>query len=207
MVSGPFRPLNLGRSPAGDNKYERKQDRAHVEPSAALVSFSIAVSVEVIDHSYPTRGDPHLGSRSARLMLHCRIRRKCKIRAREREFAAFAAAARSCFRDAIVSKKRQVFSMTSEARCRRARWSKAPPRAPARAMLHAAGFDDEALAKPLIAIVNNFSTVTPCNMHLRDLAEHAGPRHRGGGRDPDRLQHDRRHRRRWRWAPAACAHR
>ena len=48
-----------------------------------------------------------------------------------------------------------------------------PARAPARAMLHAAGFDDEALARPLVAIVHSFSTVTPCNMHLRDLAEHA----------------------------------
>ncbi len=48
-----------------------------------------------------------------------------------------------------------------------------PARAPARAMLHAAGFDDEALAKPLVAIVHSFSTVTPCNMHLRDLAAHA----------------------------------
>src|SRR5438445_3986157 len=46
-------------------------------------------------------------------------------------------------------------------------------RAPARAMLHAAGFDSSALAKPLIAIVHSFSTVTPCNMHLRDLAQHA----------------------------------
>lgn len=48
-----------------------------------------------------------------------------------------------------------------------------PARAPARAMLHAAGFDEGALAKPLIAIVHSFSTVTPCNMHLRDLAESA----------------------------------
>src|SRR5207302_2239356 len=48
-----------------------------------------------------------------------------------------------------------------------------PSRAPARAMLHAAGFDSSALAKPLIAIVHSFSTVTPCNMHLRDLAQHA----------------------------------
>ena len=48
-----------------------------------------------------------------------------------------------------------------------------PARAPARAMLHAAGFDDRALAKPLIAIVNSWSTVTPCNMHLRGLADHA----------------------------------
>ena len=48
-----------------------------------------------------------------------------------------------------------------------------PTRAPARAMLHAAGFDSAALAKPLVAIVHSFSNVTPCNMHLRDLARHA----------------------------------
>src|SRR5207248_1894334 len=48
-----------------------------------------------------------------------------------------------------------------------------PARAPARAMLHAAGFDDKALTRPLVAIVHSFSTVTPCNMHLRDLAQHA----------------------------------
>src|SRR5947208_875301 len=48
-----------------------------------------------------------------------------------------------------------------------------PARAPARAMLRAAGFDDRALIKPLVAIVHSFSTVTPCNMHLRDLAQHA----------------------------------
>jgi dihydroxy-acid dehydratase len=40
-------------------------------------------------------------------------------------------------------------------------------------MLYAAGFDSSDLAKPLIAIVHSFSTVTPCNMHLRDLAQHA----------------------------------
>ncbi len=48
-----------------------------------------------------------------------------------------------------------------------------PARAPGRAMLRAAGFDDQAMAKPMIAIVNTWSNVTPCNMHLRDLAEHA----------------------------------
>ncbi|HEY5712339.1 MAG TPA: dihydroxy-acid dehydratase [Allosphingosinicella sp.] len=47
-----------------------------------------------------------------------------------------------------------------------------PARAPARAMLRAAGFDDAAMAKPMVAIVNTWSTVTPCNMHLRDLAGH-----------------------------------
>ena len=48
-----------------------------------------------------------------------------------------------------------------------------PARAPGRAMLRAAGYDDEAMAKPMIAIVNTWSNVTPCNMHLRGLAEHA----------------------------------
>jgi dihydroxy-acid dehydratase len=40
-------------------------------------------------------------------------------------------------------------------------------------MLHAAGFDASALARPLVAVVHSFSTVTPCNMHLRALAQHA----------------------------------
>ncbi len=48
-----------------------------------------------------------------------------------------------------------------------------PARAPARAMLRAAGLDDEAMRKPLVAIVNTWSTVTPCNIHLKDLADHA----------------------------------
>lgn len=48
-----------------------------------------------------------------------------------------------------------------------------PARAPARAMLRAAGYDDEKMAKPMVAIVNTWTSVTPCNMHLRDLADHA----------------------------------
>src|SRR5687767_5613799 len=46
-------------------------------------------------------------------------------------------------------------------------------RAPARAMLRGAGYDDEALEKPMIALINTWSSVTPCNMHLRELADHA----------------------------------
>src|SRR3990170_2742421 len=59
-----------------------------------------------------------------------------------------------------------------------------PARAPSRAMLRAAGFDDEALAKPLVAIIHSYSTVTPCNMHLRDLAEHAAKGIRDAGATP-----------------------
>ena len=45
-----------------------------------------------------------------------------------------------------------------------------PDRAPARAMLRATGLSTADLEKPLIAVVSTFSDVTPCNMHLRELA-------------------------------------
>ncbi|HTW24298.1 MAG TPA: dihydroxy-acid dehydratase [Candidatus Baltobacteraceae bacterium] len=44
-------------------------------------------------------------------------------------------------------------------------------RAPARAMLKATGLTDADLEKPLVAVANTWSDVTPCNMHLRGLAE------------------------------------
>jgi dihydroxy-acid dehydratase len=43
--------------------------------------------------------------------------------------------------------------------------------APARAMLRATGLGDDQMAAPLVAVVNTWSEVTPCNLHLRDLAE------------------------------------
>jgi dihydroxy-acid dehydratase len=48
---------------------------------------------------------------------------------------------------------------------------KGPGRAPARAMLRATGLDDRQIQQPLIAVVNTWSDVTPCNQHLRELAE------------------------------------
>ena len=47
-----------------------------------------------------------------------------------------------------------------------------PARAPARAMLRATGLSDEAIAKPLVAVVHTWSDVSPCNYTLRDLAQH-----------------------------------
>jgi acetolactate synthase large subunit/dihydroxy-acid dehydratase len=57
-----------------------------------------------------------------------------------------------------------------------------PARAPARAMLRGAGLRTEDLARPLVAIVNTWTEVMPCNLHLRALAEHvkAGVRAAGG---------------------------
>ncbi len=45
-----------------------------------------------------------------------------------------------------------------------------PARAAARSYLRATGFDDAAFRKPLIAVINSQSTVTPCNMHLEALS-------------------------------------
>jgi dihydroxy-acid dehydratase len=59
---------------------------------------------------------------------------------------------------------------------------KGPSRAPARAMLKATGLTDADLARPLVAVANTWTEVTPCNFHLRKLAEHvkAGIRAAGG---------------------------
>ncbi|MEJ8567738.1 dihydroxy-acid dehydratase [Elongatibacter sediminis] len=61
---------------------------------------------------------------------------------------------------------------------------KGPDRAAARAMLRATGMGDKELAQPMIAIVNTWSDVTPCNMHLRDLAEHVKSGIRAAGGTP-----------------------
>ncbi|HEX7002998.1 MAG TPA: dihydroxy-acid dehydratase [Trueperaceae bacterium] len=55
-------------------------------------------------------------------------------------------------------------------------------RAPNRAMLRAVGFSDEDFSKPIIAIANAHSTITPCNSGLGRLAEAAewGVREAGG---------------------------
>ncbi len=59
---------------------------------------------------------------------------------------------------------------------------KGPARAPARAMLKGAGYSDADLEKPFIGIANTWTEVTPCNVHLRALAEKVkqGIREAGG---------------------------
>ncbi len=59
-----------------------------------------------------------------------------------------------------------------------------PDRAPARAMLRATGLDDEAIAKPLVAVVHTWSNVSPCNLNLRDLALEASAGIRAAGGTP-----------------------
>jgi dihydroxy-acid dehydratase len=43
-------------------------------------------------------------------------------------------------------------------------------RAPSRAMLHAVGFSDRDLKKPMIGVASTWGMVTPCNMHINRLA-------------------------------------
>lgn len=59
---------------------------------------------------------------------------------------------------------------------------KGPARAPARAMLRAAGMDDDAFEQPIIAVFNTWTNMGPCNMDLDKLAVpvRAGIRAAGG---------------------------
>src|SRR5690349_4214083 len=57
-------------------------------------------------------------------------------------------------------------------------------RAPARAMLHAAGFSREDLEKPLIGVANTWIEIGPCNLHLRGLAAHVKDGIRAAGGTP-----------------------
>ncbi len=57
-------------------------------------------------------------------------------------------------------------------------------RAPARAMLKAAGFSDADLKKPLIGVANTWIEIGPCNLHLRTLAEDVKKGVRAAGATP-----------------------
>ena len=61
--------------------------------------------------------------------------------------------------------------MSSELKHKSRELTDGPGRAPTRAMLKAVGLSDEDFSKPLIAVANTWTEVTPCNYHLRGLAE------------------------------------
>ncbi|MEQ1820496.1 MAG: dihydroxy-acid dehydratase [Terricaulis sp.] len=69
-------------------------------------------------------------------------------------------------------------------RLRSAAVTRGANRAAARSYLRAAGLDDADFERPLIAVVNTWSSVTPCNMHLGGLAEHVRRGVREGGGVP-----------------------
>ena len=45
--------------------------------------------------------------------------------------------------------------------------------APSRAMLRAVGFTEDDFQKPQVGIASTWSMVTPCNMHINELADAA----------------------------------
>ena len=65
-------------------------------------------------------------------------------------------------------------------------------------MLKATGLDDAAIDRPLVAVVNTWSEVTPCNLHLRDLAPQVKDGVRAGGGTP--IEFKLRWRQRWQTA-------
>ena len=62
-----------------------------------------------------------------------------------------------------------------------------PERAAARAYLKGIGYDDDALAKPLIAVANTWIETMPCNFHLRALAARVKEGIRAAGGTPMEL--------------------
>jgi dihydroxy-acid dehydratase len=59
-----------------------------------------------------------------------------------------------------------------------------PSRAPARAMLHAIGFSEEDLKKPLVGVAHCWTETMPCNFNHRELAEKVKEGIRAAGGTP-----------------------
>src|SRR5690242_21427423 len=62
-----------------------------------------------------------------------------------------------------------------------------PERAPARAYLKGIGFDEEALAKPIVGVASTWIETMPCNFHLRALAAKVKEGIRAAGGTPMEL--------------------
>lgn len=57
-------------------------------------------------------------------------------------------------------------------------------RSPNRAMLRAVGFSDDDFKKPMIGVASTWSEVTPCNIHIDQLALKAKDGAKDGGGAP-----------------------
>jgi dihydroxy-acid dehydratase len=60
-------------------------------------------------------------------------------------------------------------------------------RAPSRGMLRAVGFEDEDFKKPQIGIASTWSDLTPCNVHIDELTDHAAKGAQEAGGKPVRF--------------------
>ncbi|ADQ66523.1 dihydroxy-acid dehydratase [Halogeometricum borinquense DSM 11551] len=65
------------------------------------------------------------------------------------------------------------FSSGKDANLRSSEVTEGADRAPHRAMFRAMGFDDEDLGSPMVGVANPAADITPCNVHLDDVADAA----------------------------------
>src|SRR5699024_8785963 len=79
-------------------------------------------------------------------------------------------------------KYRVGIQMEKDLRIKSHVYSEGALKAPNRGMLRAVGVTDEDFKKPMIGIASTWSEVTPCNIHINDLAVNAkeGARAAGG---------------------------
>ena len=74
--------------------------------------------------------------------------------------------------------------MSKDLRARSRQILDGPDRAPARAYLKGIGFDEDALARPIVGIANTWTETMPCNFHLRRLGERVKEGVRAAGGTP-----------------------
>ncbi|MFA9517564.1 dihydroxy-acid dehydratase [Halopenitus sp. H-Gu1] len=72
--------------------------------------------------------------------------------------------------DASSSDDEDEFAGSKEADLRSREVTEGPERAPHRSMFRAMGFDDEDLSSPMVGVANPAADITPCNVHLDDVA-------------------------------------
>ncbi|ELZ78452.1 dihydroxy-acid dehydratase [Haloferax larsenii JCM 13917] len=66
-----------------------------------------------------------------------------------------------------------TFSSGKDPNLRSSEVTEGPDKAPHRAMFRAMGFDDEDLGSPMVGVANPAADITPCNVHLDDVADAA----------------------------------
>ncbi|WP_430503876.1 dihydroxy-acid dehydratase [Haloparvum sp. PAK95] len=67
----------------------------------------------------------------------------------------------------------EKFAGTKDERLRSREVTEGAERAPHRSMFRAMGFDDEDLSSPMVGVPNPAADITPCNVHLDDVADAA----------------------------------
>ncbi len=72
-----------------------------------------------------------------------------------------------------MKSKKQANGKATEARRFSSVFVEGADRAPSRAMLRAVGFKDRDFKKPVVGVASTWSMVTPCNMHIDQLAKQA----------------------------------